>query len=147
MIIKIRNLRGESVTAKEIVDQYNFSKERIESLERKKQRILDEPPIKVTDYSEFGYGNGGGIEDKYCDRVKEINDIDEEIRWLKQYVERVEKVFSWISKTHKQELDIMLYKYTHNKNNKAVADFFGYSERTIERKLKVVCEKLVSVVN
>ena len=87
------------MTAKEIVDQYNFSKERIESLERKKQRILDEPPIKVTDYSEFGYGNGGGIEDKYCDRVKEINDIDEEIRWLKQYVERVEKVFSWISKT------------------------------------------------
>ena len=49
------------MTAKEIVDQYNFSKERIESLERKKQRILDEPPIKVTDYSEFGYGNGGGI--------------------------------------------------------------------------------------
>ena len=134
------------MTAKEIVDQYNFSKERIESLGRKKQRILDEPPIKVTDYSEFGYGNGVGIEDKYCDRVKEINDIDEEIRWLKQYVERVEKVFCWISKTHEQEVDIMLYKYTHNKNNKAVADFFGYSERTIERKLKVVCEKLVSVI-
>ena len=104
------------MTAKEIVDQYNFSKERIESLERKKQRILDEPPIKVTDYSEFGYGNGGGIEDKYCDRVKEINDIDEEIRWLGQYVERVEKAFNWISKTHQQEVDIMLYKYTHNKN-------------------------------
>lgn len=57
--------------------------------------------------------------------MKEINDIDEEIRWLKQYVERVEKVFSWISKTHKQELDIMLYKYTHNKNNKAVAGFLA----------------------
>ena len=38
------------------------------------------------------------IEDKYCDRVKEINDIDEEIRWLgPEYVERVEKAFNWIS--------------------------------------------------
>lgn len=135
------------MTAKEIVDQYNFSKERIESLERKKQRILDEPPIKVTDYSEFSYGNGVGIEDKYCDRVKEINDIDEEIRWLKQYVERVEKVFCWISKTHAEELDIVLYKYTHNKTNKEVAIDFNYGERTINRKLKVACNKLIKLLN
>lgn len=134
------------MTAKEIVDQYNFSKERIDSLEKKKLRIIDAPPIKVTDYSEFGYGNGRGIEDRYCDRVKEINEIDEEIKWLKQYIEQINKAFNWIKKTHEQELDIMLYKYTHNKNNKEVASIFGYSERTIERKLKISCDKLVSII-
>lgn len=135
------------MTAKEIIDQYNFSKERIDSLERKKQRIIDEPPIKTTDYSEFGYGNGGGIEDKYCNRVEEIKEINEEIKWLTQYVERVEKVFSWISRIHAEELDIVLYKYTHKKTNKEVAIEFNYGERTINRKLKVVCNKLVKLLN
>ena len=115
-------------------------------MERKKQRIIDEPPIKTTDYSEFGYGNGGGIEDKYCNRVEEIKEINEEIKWLTQYVERVEKVFSWISRIHAEELDIVLYKYTHKKNNKEVASIFGYSERTIERKIKIVCDKLVNII-
>ncbi len=135
------------MTAKEIIDQYNFSKERIASLEKEKQRINDEPPVKVTDYSEFGHGNGGGIEEKYCNRIKEIEEIDEEIKWLKHYVERVEKVFGWISRTHKEELDIMLYKYTNNKTNKEVAVTFGYGERTINRKLKKVCEKLIGLLN
>ncbi len=79
--------------------------------------------------------------------MKEINDIDEEIRWLKQYVERVEKVFCWISKTHAEELDIVLYKYTHNKTNKEVAIDFNYGERTINRKLKVACNKLIKLLN
>ena len=134
------------MTAKEIIDQYNFSKERIDSLEKKKQRIIDEPPIKTTDYSELSYGNGRGIEEKYCNRVEEIKEIDEEIKWLKQYVERVENAFSWIRRTHGEELDIVLHKYTHNKNNKEMAIIFGYSERTIERKLKIVCDKLVSII-
>lgn len=135
------------MTAKEIIDQYNFSKGRVDSLERKKQRIIDEPPIKVTDYSEFGYGNGGGIEETYCHRIKEVEEIDEEIKWLNQHIERVEKVFESITRTHEEELDIVLYKYTNNKTNKEVAITFGYGERTINRKLKVVCDKLVKLLS
>lgn len=135
------------MTAKEIIDQYNFSKERVNSLGRERQRILDEPTIKVTDYSEFGYGSGGGIEETYCQRIKKIEEIDDEVKWLNQYIDRVEKVFEWIARTQKEELDIVLYKYTNNKTNKEVAITFGYGERTINRKLKTVCDKLTKLLS
>lgn len=135
------------MTAKEIVDHFNYNKERVEFLLLKKARITDDAPIKVIDYSEFGHGSGSGIEGKYCSRIEELQAIDNEVAWLRKEIEQIERVFSWIRKTNEEELDIMLYKYTYNKTNKEVAIQFDYCERTIERKIKIACAKLASIVN
>ena len=71
VVNKIRIFRGESVKAKEILQEYSRNLKRVAMLEYDLKCIDNQTLIKVTDYSQDHGGNCGGIVDKYWRRIEE----------------------------------------------------------------------------
>lgn len=123
--------------AKDILSEYSINLKRIAMLDYDLKSIDNQIPIKVTDYSVDQGGNGGGIEDKYWDRIEKKKLIEQELRILNPDVARVEKALELIRTTHPQECDAMLLRHVRNRSNAAIEIALGISVNTVTKKIKI----------
>lgn len=98
--------------------------------------IDNQAVIKVTDYSQDPGCNGGGLENKYWDRIERKKLIEEEISILRPDIARVEKALELIRTTHELECDAMLLRHIRNKSNTAIEIALGISVNTVTKKIK-----------
>lgn len=122
--------------AKEILMQYSQDLKRVAMLEYDLRCIDSQSIIKVTDYSQDQGGNGGGLEDKYWNRIEKKKLIEEELEVLRPYIARVEKALELIRTTHDIECDAMLLRHIRNKSNAAIEIALGISVNTVTKKIK-----------
>ncbi|MTN46201.1 hypothetical protein GMB51_13850 [Turicibacter sanguinis] len=122
--------------AKEILRNYSYDLKRVAMLEYDLKCIDSQVPIKVTDYSQDQGGSGGGLEDKYWDRIEKKKLIEMELEVLKPGIARVEKALELIRSTHELECDAMLLRHIRNKSNAAIEIALGISVNTVTKKVK-----------
>lgn len=122
--------------AKEILKQYSQDLKRVAMLEYDLKCIDNQAVIKVTDYSQDHGCSGGGLENKYWDRIERKKLIEEEISILRPDIARVEKALELIRTTHELECDAMLLRHIRNKSNTAIEIALGISVNTVTKKIK-----------
>ena len=122
--------------AKEILMQYSQDLKRVAMLEYDLSCIDNQSMIKVTDYSQDHGGNGGGLEDKYWDRIERKKLIEGELEVLRADIARAEKALELIRTTHELECDAMLLRHIRNKSNAAIEIALGISVNTVTKKIK-----------
>lgn len=122
--------------AKEILKQYSQDLKRVAMLEYDLKCIDNQSMIRVTDYSQDHGGNGGGLEDKYWDRIERKKLIEGELEVLRANIARAEKALELIRTTHELECDAMLLRHIRNKSNAAIEIALGISVNTVTKKIK-----------
>lgn len=133
---KVIEMLDKFLTAKDVLQQYSYEKNRIAILEFDKHCIERQELIKITNHNPSGAGIG--LEDKCLNRIEKLNDIDKELTLLKFSTGRVEKALELIRDANEIGCDALLLKYVHNDSYDAIALALNCSRRTVIYKLKEV---------
>ena len=135
---EVAKILEDSLTTKDILQQYSYEKKRIVMLEFDKKCIEDQDIIKVTNYNP---GSGGiGLEDKYSNRIERIREIEMALLFLKASVGRVEKALELIRDTNDIGCDALLLKHVNNESYDYIALALNCSRRTVIYKIKAAEE-------
>lgn len=135
---EVIKLLENSLTAKDILQQYSYEKKRIAMLEFDRRCIDGRTIIKVTNYNP---GSGGiGLEDKYSNRIESLNAIDSELIELNYSTGRVEKALELVRDVNEIGCDALLLKHVHNDSYDAIALALNCSRRTVIYKIKAAEE-------
>lgn len=135
---EVVKLLENSITAKDILQQYSYEKKRIAMLEFDRRRIEGRTIVKVTNYNS---GSGGiTLEDKYSNRIESLNAIDRELIELNYSTGRVEKALELVRDVNEIGCDALLLKHVHSDSYDAIALALNCSRRTVIYKIKAAEE-------
>ena len=135
---EVVKLLENSITAKDILQQYSYEKKRIALLEFDRRCIEGRTIVKVTNYNP---GSGGiTLEDKYSNRIESLNAIDRELIELNYSTGRVEKALELVRDVNEIGCDALLLKHVHSDSYDAIALALNCSRRTVIYKIKAAEE-------
>lgn len=135
---EVVKLLENSITAKDILQQYSYEKKRIAMLEFDRRCIEGRTIVKVTNYNP---GSGGiTLEDKYSNRIESMNAIDRELIELNYSTGRVEKALELVRDVNEIGCDALLLKHVHSDSYDAIALALNCSRRTVIYKIKAAEE-------
>ena len=129
-------MRGESVTVKEIMQNYLQNKKRIAILETEKMYLDKLDFTRVTSYEDNRNGPGIGVDGRYCKNIDHKEEIELEINMLRAEVAKVDKVMELIEIDYEIECQAFKLRHLHHKTLDYMQVELGYCRNSIIKKIK-----------